>query len=541
MSVARGGAVAARPENAMALEQNPAGMSLFGSDQVLLNVDVAIHDMCVDPYGYYGWGVYDPSESRFGNPIELDDPRDPTIGATYASSPLPKVCNSAPTFGLPQMAWVGKLSDDVALGAGLLAPTLLAGMQYGGEDGTIDTPYGPRPTPTRYQLINQEVKFAFAPMVGVGWRVLPALQVGATLQIAMLDVVNRAVENFVPGTQPSTDWLVEVRAHDYFLPAVTLSANLTPLPGLDVMGSFRWADNFDGSGKVTYTTNVFQDPDATAGPVPFKNDAIKLSEVKVGLPWTATLGVRYAGLLPSAKLTGEKPGIGDPMDKERWDVEVDASYNWNERSDTSKALAGQDVVIITRTAGAAGEVQTEARDEIGQTDIDRHLKDSISLRAGGSFSVLPRRFAIDAGVFYETRGIEPAYVSVDSFALQRMGFGVGALVRLGDFDLMAAYGHIFQETVDLAPPDHEVVQKSDPNDPTRGFDQRVGVDFNNEDPNEGVVLRDPAAPSPSKATAVARYQTESVVTNTSRSERVVNAGKYTAAFNIISVGAVYHF
>jgi hypothetical protein len=57
-SVGRGGAVAARPEDPMALLHNPAGLALLSGQQIMLDVDVSIHSMCVDPYGYYGWGVY---------------------------------------------------------------------------------------------------------------------------------------------------------------------------------------------------------------------------------------------------------------------------------------------------------------------------------------------------------------------------------------------------------------------------------------------------------------------------------------------------
>jgi hypothetical protein len=85
------------------------------------------------------------------------------------------------------------------------------------------------------------------------------------------------------------------------------------------------------------------------------------------------------------------------------------------------------------------------------------------------------------------------------------------------------------------------VQKAKESDPTSGFDQRVGVNFDNNDPKEGRVLKDPSAPSPANADAVARLQQSSANQNSAIPERVINAGKYTASFNIISVGAVYHF
>lgn len=527
-SVSRGGAVAARPENAMALEQNPAGMALLSGDQLLLNVDVPVHDMCADLYGYYGWGIYQAESSEFGDPL----------GNKYATDPLPKVCNTAQVFGIPHMAWAGKITEDLAIGAGFVAPTLVTGMQFGGSDGTIQDGPNARPTPTRYQLIRQTAKFGAAPSLGVGYRVLPQLQIGATLMVAMLNGDSRAIQNATAGTQPSTDWLVDVNAHDYFIPTVTMSANAQPVRGLNVMASFRWADDFDGSGSATYTTRTYFHPDATSGPLPFKNDPIKLSRIVLKLPWAATLAARYGYLLPP-RSDQQGKGLGDPLDTELWDVEVDGTYNFNKRASDSFATASGNVTVISRAVGGGGDANSQNIDE--KVTANRHLRDSIALRVGGSYSVLPRKFAVEAGAFYENRGVDPAYAGIDSFAFQRVGFGLGVLARFGSWDLMGGYGHIFSETLEVAPPDHQVVQMHKKGDPTTGFDQRVGVNFDNNDPKEGRVLRDPSAPSIAKADAVARLQQSTPNQNAADLARVINAGKYTAAFNIISVGAVYHW
>ena len=79
----------------------------------------------------------------------------------------------------------------------------------------------------------------------------------------------------------------------------------------------------------------------------------------------------------------------------------------------------------------------------------------MAVRLGGSFAIAPRQLAVHGGVFYENRGVEPAYVNIDNFALARVGFGLGFMWRVRDFDLTAAYGHIFQETVRIAPPEHQ--------------------------------------------------------------------------------------
>jgi hypothetical protein len=547
-SVARGGAVAARPENAMLLAQDPAGLSLLSGNQMLLNYDVPLHEMCVDPYGYYGWGIYQPggSEVDGGNPlaVKLGSNGKPVIGATYATTPLPEVCNSGRVVGLPQMVWAGKLTDDLAIAGGFVAPTVVAGMQFGGADGTIDTPDGARPTPTRYQMIRQQVKFALAPSAGVAYRIMPQLQVGMAMQVAMVRAVSRAVENSTSGTQPRSDWLVDLDAHDYFIPSLTFSVHSKPIPALDLVAAFRWTDKFDGTGKVTIETGTYGQG-ATSGPVPYRNAAVDLSRVAVGLPWALTLGARYAGRLPDSTTDAagsKRSGLGDPMDRDLWDAELDFNYEINTPAAKNIVDVTQDVTLITRQAGGGGDLVTVKAADLASASVNRHLQNAVALRAGGSYSIMPRKVALQAGAFFETRGQDPAYAGIDSFAFQRIGFGLGAMMRLGDFDLLAAYGHIFQETVEVAPPPHQLAERGSTTDPTAGFDQQVGGIIGADGTRRnGIVLSDPSAPSPAHADAVASAQQNVAVPNRLRSARVINAGKYTGAFNVISLGAVYHF
>ncbi|HMI93844.1 MAG TPA: hypothetical protein VK509_20865, partial [Polyangiales bacterium] len=189
----------------------------------------------------------------------------------------------------------------------------------------------------------------------------------------------------------------------------------------------------------------------------------------------------------------------------------------------------------------SGQSQPVREEDLEQVSVDRHLQDSIALRLGGSFSLAPRELAVHGGVFYENRGVDPAYASIDTFAFARFGFGVGVMWRVGDFDLKAAYGHIFQETLRVAPPKHEDRRAPSSDDVTAGFDQRVGGEFDEEGNRVGgKELADPDAPSPGDADAVARLQQSSVIPSMDP-PRIINAGEYTASFNIISLGASYHF
>ncbi|HEX2676147.1 MAG TPA: hypothetical protein VHM19_05890, partial [Polyangiales bacterium] len=197
-ALARGGANVARAEDGYVLLQNPAGLAALQRDSLMLNIDTTFQSMCVTPYGYYGWGVYTPGKSDLGD----------SGSAKYQNDPLDKVCNSAPIAPLPGIAYTMKLSDDLGLGFGMLAPSGLAGLQYGGDDGTIGTPDGARPTPTRYQLVRQRVTFALGPSVGAGYRVLPRFRVGLTFTWIAVAQELRVVQALGIGTSPHQDMLV---------------------------------------------------------------------------------------------------------------------------------------------------------------------------------------------------------------------------------------------------------------------------------------------------------------------------------------------
>jgi hypothetical protein len=284
-----------------------------------------------------------------------------------------------------------------------------------------------------------------------------------------------------------------------------------------------------------YETNTFR-RNATVGPVPFKNDPIRLADVTVRLPWQLTGGIRYSGFLSGASVRG------DAMDTERWDIESDVTYSMNKRASFSSVTVGQDATVTTKSASGGTGSTTVPLSDLSAYNIDRHLTDSVAVRLGGSYSVLPRKLTINAGGFFETRGVQAEYADIATFAFQRVGFGTGLVLRVGAFDFMAAYGHIFSETIDLAPPPDQKLENAKPGDPRSGFDQRVGGTFGPDGTRQGgVSLPDPRAPDPAHATAVAAGTQQAALATTTRPNRVINAGKYTASFDILSVGVAYHF
>lgn len=520
-SVSRAGANAARPEDATAMLRNPAGLAFIPRSQLYVGIDAPFQRMCVDPYGYYGWGVDKAGTTGFGDQNAIGTRDNPG----YAATPLSPVCNSAGTTPLPAVAAQGHITDNLVYGIGFLAPSVGIGMQFGGADGTVQTPYGPRPTPTRYTLIQQKIIYANAPAFSLAYRLMHELAAGMTLQILSVAASSTQVQNPFGGTAPSTDFLSTVTAQDFFIPTLTFSVHAKPTRALNLMGAFKWSDDFRGSGDVAFETNTYYrsyqgiDTGSLAN-APFKNAPARLSEIVLRLPWAATAGIRYADVLKD-----NKDPDGDPMDTERWDVEFDFDYSFDGRTSSNTASLGQDINLVTHTAsGQTGSTLITAQD-VGSVNINRHINDSYALRLGGSYSVLPRKFAVNAGVFYESRGIDLAYADVDSFAFQRIGMSIGIMARFKSWDLRVGAAQIVSETVEVAPSpsQNQVVGGS--------FDasgNRIG----------GKVLTDPEAPSASKADAVAAKPQSAVGGNRNQ---VINAGRYTASFDVLSVGATFHF
>ena len=56
--MARGGATLAKAEDANVLSHNPAGLAELRGSMMMGDLNVTMMDACVEPIGYYGWGIY---------------------------------------------------------------------------------------------------------------------------------------------------------------------------------------------------------------------------------------------------------------------------------------------------------------------------------------------------------------------------------------------------------------------------------------------------------------------------------------------------
>jgi long-chain fatty acid transport protein len=95
---------------------------------------------------------------------------------------------------------------------------------------------------------------------------------------------------------------------------------------------------------------------------------------------------------------------------------------------------------IATTGGCIGGVPTNG-------GIPHHWKDVFGVRVGGDFVVLPNMLSLRAGGFYESKGVDDAYLNLDFDEAEKVGVSGGLTFRAGPVDISAGYAHTFYGTL----------------------------------------------------------------------------------------------
>jgi long-chain fatty acid transport protein len=466
----RGGAFAARADDPMALRYNPASLSALSDHQVSLQVHQIFASTCFqrrtenagegDGYGMLAGtqfssfdapGAATPGEGWAFDPV------------TFAGRPFPEVCQDNALNLSPDLVAAIKILPNLTVGFGLLAPSGAAILHYGDEeDGTVVVNGTRVPGPHRYTLVDQAALIAF-PSVGVGWSPIPELRFGATFHWALGGVSFLNFTRAAEGEDPANDVKTEVSAQDWFIPGFVLSAHVVPVDFLDVMLAFEWSDSFRGGGEMTLTTGAFgvgQEGVMRASPVPTPNTFP--IDFESAIPPRLRFGVRFSDRIHSREemaerqaLTGE---VQDAMSNERWDIELNAVYEFNSAVDTLYVRVPEGTAVDIVDITALGERSVQRIDIPRTVPLPHKWHNQLSLSLGGDWNVLPGLFAVRAGASFETQGINSQYTWLDFLPGLRVGAHVGATVRLGRFDISLAYAHIFQFQLDTAREEARVPQ-----------------------------------------------------------------------------------
>lgn len=533
-ALGRGGAYAARVDDPMALFYNPAALARASGMQLSLNVNLGFFNACFDRAGTYaeydgtpGPG-HDPGNTSSGFTSGDDTPSGFGADGTPADSfdqfgaEHPSVCNSGPVGLVPQLAYSWRITPELGIGIGLIAPPAVGHTRWGrpsdgtirADDGALRNADGRVPSPGRYNLVEEQLIIAF-PTIGVAYRPHPAFSFGVAFGSGFGIFDFTTITRPTGGEEFGLDILSELHAVDRFIPRITASVHVVPHDSIDITAGFMWQDDVSAEGHIDLTSGVYADPADIDpdGPGQFP-DAVRLDNVTLDAPqpWQASFGIRYADRIspraddPSevSRLTHR---VEDSMSNERWDIEFNFTYEMNSRVDQFQA---------NLPAGNTIFVQPFLDPEIPDTVVLPHAwKDQLSFSLGGDYNIMPGLASLSAGVSFETRGVEtntdcidayPSeapgipegqsgggcnYVQLDFMPFQRVGLHGGINIRAGNLDVSLSYAHFFQETITVSTE-------------SAGLPQVVAGD-----PGRG-------------------------------DGTVINAGTYTSSFDVFAIGINYH-
>jgi long-subunit fatty acid transport protein len=550
-ALARGGAVAARADDPMVLMYNPAGLVELRGAQLMLNANLALMDACVDPFGYYGWSAYGG-----GKPSRLTDPDNPADTVTlnlgrpadigpaeqaYYTGALDTVCMNQNLTPVPEVGFTARVTDRFAFGIGLMFPGVTPQGHWGGETGLIRGAAGLRPAATRYMMINSGTIGLF-PTIGLAYKIADWLRIGASFRSGVINVDNTSIAAVQVGTTPANDQLVRVNATDWFIPELTGSLHIVPVDAIDVVVGFHYQGDLDAPGDISITTGLY---DSTLRPRTKVNGIIG---VRQKFPWKGWVGVRYADRLaprPRGKIAedseiGAGGSVQDAFQTERWDVEADIHYEMNARHRELSIEYVPDQ--FAEFESLSGMVTTQAFPDpsMPSTRIQKRWKDQISVRVGGSYNILPGLFGVSAGFHFENRGVDPSYMQIDYWPLQRVGLHGGIRVRIAKtVDLTFAYAHIFQETLVVAAPAHQNVDVIGAEYLASGrvvnIDKRAGL------PSSETPLTPLEERKSASVDGEARLTQNFAKALRGTPPAIVNSGRYRSGMNVISAGMNLHF
>lgn len=375
---ARGGADIVAPSDPVALYLNPSSLAPQRGFQLVIDVN-AISDH--------------RRFERAGDSLGGDLPRATQFGDGPVFGPRPR------TYVGVQNKWKTQPSPALFV-AWNLAPlgaervTIAAGL-YGPPRNDADYSAG---GPQRYTLIeshNLEVHKALS--IGVA---IPEarLRVGFTgMLIDQTLDIRQNFNTFLGGAEaPGYDANAHILASDKNIPSAILgvSGDLTDRLSAGVSGQLGWTVHAKGSMDATLGE------DLAAKSVTISGNRVNAN---FQLPPLLRAGLRM------------KDSAG------MWDAELAVVWEgWSANREVE--FAPQNIKLVLGTSGLAARVPT--------IHLPTHLRDTFSVRTGGSWRPAPNAPLLRGGVFYERSALAHDDTSMGSFDLDKIGVSSGARVDL---------------------------------------------------------------------------------------------------------------
>jgi long-chain fatty acid transport protein len=404
----RAGAFAAKADDLSAVSWNPAGLA---------NLDATTFEIGNQTsYNAYAYT------------------RAPTVD--YGSSTTPTVGFDQVKNGQPWQAFVPMLAAASRLGRkdwtfalAAYAPPGISKLAFPLGSGQNDG--------QRYMMIDREAVF-LKYVASAAWKYQDVFGVGASAE--WIHVPRLRYSLLIDGTtlggaanpvSSGFDMKATMQGSSLFTFNAILGAWYRPTPSLmfGVSGQVVPAD------VVTDSTLTVTPMDTSYGEVALLRNSRPANDVRVTLPLPllARVGGRYVNRVNNL---------------ERFDVELDVEYvTWSRVKRFTIDTDGLDAYYTGRTV------------PLGTITIEKHWRDTLAVRLGGDYAVMPGRVTLRAGGYYETAVAEPAYANVDFPGAAQMGGALGASIFFRQFEVALAYMLKLQPSMSVAESDARVYQQ----------------------------------------------------------------------------------
>lgn len=389
----RAGAFAARADDVEAMIFNPAGLADMDGTTVQ-----ASNQFSYNLYNYGRASTVDWAHPQNGMAPTVTFP---TLGNQQSPQLLLPFIGVASRLGLRNWTF--------ALAA--FAPPGISRERY--PDGKDDPSIGGQ----RYMMVSREaLMLSYA--ASVAWRPVPTFGIGATAQwiyvrrlVYALGIDGSPIPGDYNPVSSDFDMLATTRGSDPMTLNGIVGAWIRPTPAIELAVSGQVLP-----AKIVARSTLTIEPQRTnLGTLTIKRDGKPANDVTVTLPLPllARAAARYRHLVDGVEL---------------FDVELDVEYETWSRVDRFTVDAnhlrvdyGGDYVFVDRI------------------DIEKRWRDTITVKAGGDWAVLPSRLTLRGGAFYVSSTSTLGYANIDFPTAPVVGGALGASVHFGGGELAVAY------------------------------------------------------------------------------------------------------
>jgi long-subunit fatty acid transport protein len=420
----------------MAIWQNPANLAVVPGASLGSELRLPIYRACFDR-------AFNP-DAKYRLPAE-DFKGDEYFG---------NICNTGPLIPTGAGGLAMSYDNGFGWGVGVFAPAGIGALNFGHSTNVTVSPAEmetfPITTsgveyPTRQMLIRRRQIGAWL-TAGLGWQPTPKFRVGASFGYGIVWIDNTNMASTLGGSFRDAQVVNRVRATDWFIPRAMVSAVVTPVDSFELFAALTYQGDVNAKGHSDLTANGIKGAPLTNCLEENPGPHCRVNDAKLDVPFPSfegTFGFRYA------ERRHKRVRVLDPMKDERWDFSVEAT--WAQTShvkDFTATFADPNDEVAPRVS-LTTDPERVAPFIPRKAVIPHRWKDTWGVRAGGDINLVPEAVSMRLGLSYSSNAIEPGYMNIDSYAVQKFGLHAGISLQSGNKKLTFGYAHIFYKDTNV--------------------------------------------------------------------------------------------